>query len=133
PTMGRWYRSSLVAHAVARVRSGVFSQVVLVVLLGAVPGGGRLYGRRERPLPLPGRLDARLHALGRDLLLWRLGKNRGPILRPHVVALAVERGRVVQLEEPFLQQIFVAEHRGIERHADRLGVPRLAVLPIVVP
>src|SRR4051812_48929537 len=86
-----------VAHEMAGVSTWILAQVVLVVALGTVPLGGRLDARGDRPLPLPARVYSRYHALRRALLLRRLRKDRGPVLRPDVVALAVQRGRVVQL------------------------------------
>jgi hypothetical protein len=43
---------ALLAHEVAGVAARVLPQVVLMVSLRAVPGGGGLDGRRDRPLPL---------------------------------------------------------------------------------
>src|SRR5207237_3144032 len=113
---------------VAGVAAGVLAQVILVVALGAVPLAGWLDARGDRPLPLARRVDARLHALGDLALLRRLRKDRRAVLRADVVALAIERGRVVELEEPVLEQLLIAQHRWVEGHADRLGVPRLAVV-----
>ncbi len=45
--------SPLISHVVATVPSRVFAQVVLVIVLRAVPGGGGLNGCRDRTLPLP--------------------------------------------------------------------------------
>ena len=79
--------------------------------------------------------DASTRAFTRSAVVFcsgRLREDRRAVLRADVVALTVERGRVVQLEEPLLEQVFVAEHRRVERHADRLGVTRLAVVGVVV-
>ena len=79
--------------------------------------------------------DASTRAFTRSAVLscsGALRKDRGAVLGPDVVALAVERGRVVQLEEPVLEQVLVAQHRRVERHPDRLGVTRLAVVGVVV-
>src|SRR6185369_5624351 len=41
-------------------------------------------------------------------------------------------GWVVQLEEPLLLQILVAQHRRIEGYPDGLGMTRLAVMSVLV-
>jgi hypothetical protein len=48
-----------------------------------------------------------------------------------VVALLVQRGRVVRLEEP-LEQFAVADARRIERHLHDLGVARGAAAHVLV-
>src|SRR6516225_10809661 len=96
-----------------RIPARMLLQIILVIPLGAVPRGRGLDRRRDRPLPGSGRRDARDHALRRRLLLGALREDRRAVLRADVVALAVERGGIVQLEEPFLEEILVAEHRRI--------------------
>ena len=49
----RFVLDLLVAHKLAAVRSRVFAQVILMIVLRAVPGGGGLNGCRDRALPLP--------------------------------------------------------------------------------
>lgn len=66
-------------------------------------------GRFQKPNASP-----RPDTLGRRLLLGRLWENRRAILCPDVVPLAVECRRVVQLEEPFLEQILVADYEWVE-------------------
>ena len=60
---------------------------------------------------LAGGIHARNHPLRRFLLLRRLRKDGRPVLRAGVVALAVERCGIVQLEEPVGEQRFIGEHR----------------------
>src|SRR5262245_34633818 len=119
-------------HEVAGVAAGVPDQVVLVVVLGAVPGRRGDDLGDDRLLPLAGLVDARLHRLGRLLLLLGGVEDRRPVLRPDVVALPLERGRVVHPEEPLLQQVLVAQLPAVEDHLHRLGVPGLAVVGVVV-
>src|SRR5688572_6139028 len=89
-------------HEVAGVAAGILLEVVLVIFLGTVPRAGWLDGGGDRTRPLARRADARDDPLGRGLLLRGLRKDGRPVLRAHVVALAVERGRIVQPEEPVL-------------------------------
>src|SRR5438876_3596862 len=93
---------SLIAHVVAAVSARVFAQIILVIVLGAVPGGGGLNGCRKRALPFPGCIYTRPHSFRRCLLLRRLRKDRRSILGASVVTLAVECRWIVQLEEPLL-------------------------------
>src|SRR5215207_2627967 len=93
----------LIAQVMAGVPAGMLAQVVLVILLGAVPGRGGLDARGDRPVPAPRRADARDDAFRDCSLLLRLREDCRAVLRPHVVALAVERRGVVQAEEPALE------------------------------
>src|ERR1043166_2582466 len=114
------------------ITARIFSQIILMIALGAVPGRGGLDGRSNRTLPLPRRLNARYHSLRRFLLLRRLRKNRRSILSADVIALTVEGGRIMQFEEPLLEYIFVAKVRRIESYTDRFRVSRFAVVCIGV-
>src|SRR4051812_2587333 len=86
-----------VAHVVTGVTARVLAQIVLMVRLGAVPGARWLDARRDGPLPLARRIDARLHALRGRPLFGALRKDRRAVLRSDVVALAIERRGIVQL------------------------------------
>src|SRR6476661_3378478 len=90
----------LVAEVVAAVSARVLAQVILVIGLGAVPGGGGLDGGRDGTLPAARRLGPLDDPLRRALLLRGLREDRRAVLSADVVALAVEGGRVVQPEEP---------------------------------
>mgnify|MGYP006951239953 CR=1 FL=1 len=99
-----WFSLASVAQVMTGVAAGMLAQVVLVIGFGAVPGRGGLDRCGDGPPPLTGRVDSGLHRLGDPLLLGGLRKDRRAILGSHVVALAVERGRVVQPEEPLLSR-----------------------------
>src|SRR5688572_17865785 len=116
----------------AGVPAGMLAQVVLVVILGTVPGGCGLDTRGDWPLPTPRRADTRDDAFRDGPLLFGLREDRRAVLRPRIVALAVERRGIVQAEEPALEQLLEAEHRRVEGHADRLGVAGFAVVRVVV-
>src|SRR3982751_3429784 len=90
-------QSALAAHEVTAVAARVLAQVILVVVLRAVPSRNGLDARGDRPGPGPGRLYARAHDLGSRLLLRALRKDRRTILGPCVVALTIESRRIVQL------------------------------------
>ena len=62
------------------------------------------------------------------LLLGGQGKDRGAVLRSDVVPLSIERRRIVQFEEPLLQEILVAEQAGIERDPNGLGMTGRAAM-----
>ena len=106
----------------------MLAQIVLMIGLGAVPGGGRFDGGGDGLFPFSRGVHARYHLFGRRLLLGSVRKQRGPVLGTDVVALAVERGGVVQFEEPLFQQIFVAQDGRIEGDPDGFGVAGLAVM-----
>ena len=116
------YPWPLLTHVVAGVTSGLLAQIVLMVVLGTVPGRGWLDCRGDGPTPPPGAIHASLHSLGCFLLLSRLGKNGGAVLRSLVVALTIERRWIVQLEEPLLEQVFIADYGRVERDPYCLGV-----------
>src|SRR3954465_4084461 len=108
-------RNDLLSEKVAAVSARVLPEIVLMVALSTVPGGGRLDARRNRSLPFAGSLNPRYHLLRNVFLFRGLGKDRRAILGTDVVALAVERGGIVQPEEPVLQQLLVAQHGWVER------------------
>src|SRR3954470_22990373 len=100
----------LLSYKVAAIPAWVLAKVVLVVALRAVPGGRRLDGCRDRPLPFAGSLNPGYYLLRNTFLLRGLGKDGRAILGADVIALAVERGRIVQPEEPVLQQLLVTQN-----------------------
>jgi len=80
-----------------------------MISLSRVESRKRLQRRRDRARPAPGFIDHIDHLLGRRLLFVIGVKNRRSVLRADVVALAVERGRIMQLEkqvEQFLERHF---------------------------
>ncbi len=88
----------------AGVSTGMLTQVVLVVLLSAIPGRSGFDARGNRTLPAPRRGDTRDDTFRDRLLLLRLRKDRRAVLRPDVVALAIERRGVVQAEKPAIEK-----------------------------
>src|SRR5687767_13806118 len=105
----------------AVVAPGDSLQVILVILLGGPEGRSGYNFRDDRPAPLPRSIHPRLHLL-RDLTLFVVVKeNRGTVLRPHVVALAILGGGIVQTEV-MLENLLVADFGGIELDLQRLGV-----------
>src|SRR5689334_10642887 len=69
--------------------------------------------------------------LGRLLLLRRVIQNHRSILRSDVVALSIERGRIVDREED-TQKIAERNNRRIERHLHDLGVASRAAAHFLV-
>src|SRR6266496_6743942 len=77
----------------------VVLEVLLVVVLGHIKGRrGRKLGY-DWIIPDLGRVQRRDGLLGGGLLLGRAVKDRRAILRAHIMALPVQRGRVVDGEE----------------------------------
>src|SRR5580658_1470206 len=88
--------------------------------------GGRHFGH-DLAGPESGRLDIGDRLLGDPLLLGRRIENRRAIARAGVVALAVRRRRVMDLEEEF-QELPIADLRGIEDDLDAFGMrPVMAI------
>src|SRR5437870_3648848 len=111
------------SHAVALFR--VAGEELLVIVLGHVewPGGDDLGDDGViEDLVLREGGD---HILGDRLLGRRVVEDRRPVLGADVMALAVERGGVVDGEEDF-EEVPVGDDAGIERDLHRLGVARAA-------
>lgn len=98
-------------------------EVVLVVGLGR-PEGGRLGDLGDDGIGV-GTGQFGDHGLGRRLLLHRMPKDGGSVLRADIVALAVEGGRVVDGEEDG-EQVGVADHGRIETDLHGFGVTSAA-------
>src|SRR5512133_2256104 len=115
------------AREVAGVAVRVALQVVLVLRLGLPERTGRGDLGDDLAGPQPGRLDVG-DGVGGDPALFLIEvEDRRAVARAEVVALAVARRRVVDLEEE-LEQLTVGGHLGIEDDLDRLGVgPMVAV------
>jgi hypothetical protein len=108
-------------------------QVVLVLRLGLPERAHRRHLGDDLARPQPGRLDVRDRVLGDALLLVVGVEDRGAVGRADVVALAVQGGRVVDLEEE-LEQVAEARLGGVEVDLDRLGVAGVvAVRGVLVP
>src|SRR5215472_7746288 len=109
------------ADVVAGVPVGVTLQVVLVLGLGLPerPGGRHLGNHLAGPQA--GGLDVGDGVLGGLLLRVAEVEDGRPVAGPDVVALPVQRGRVVDLEEE-LQQVPVGGLVRVEGDLDRLGV-----------
>ena len=82
---------------------------------------GRRNFRNDAPRPQAGRIDIGYCLFGRATLLVIRVEDRGTVARAAVVALAVRRRRIVDLEEK-LEQIPIGRLVGIEDDLDRLSV-----------
>lgn len=88
--------------------------------------------RRERRVaPDLGVGDLAHHLLGGRALRLADVVDARLVLRPHVVALAVKRGRVVQREEDVEDGLKVDDRR-VEVDGDDLVVPRVAAADVLV-
>src|ERR1700730_16073901 len=92
----------------AGVSAGIALQVVLVLGLRLPEGAGRGNFGHDLARPQAGGVDIGDGILGDPLLLGRRIEYRRAIARSDVVALAVQRRRIVNLEEE-LQQLAVAD------------------------
>src|SRR5450432_2978139 len=122
----------------AGISIGITLEVVLMFGLGLpkVAGWGDFGG--HAPRPQAGRLDIG-NGVARDaLLLRRRIENRRAVTHSDIVALAVERGGIVDLGEEF-QRVPEARDLGIEHDLDRLGVGAviaiggIADIPATIP
>src|SRR3984957_6568811 len=108
-------------HKVAGIAAGKFLQIVLMLRLG-LPESTR---RRNLSDHLAGPQTGSLHVSDRfnrhALLLFAGVVNRRTIAQATVIALAIHRGRVMNLEEKF-QNLAVADFRRIENNLDRFRV-----------
>src|SRR4051794_19746950 len=108
---------------------GALLEIALVVLLGAPERSGRLDLGHDRVAKAGLRpLD---DLLGDLRLLVGVGKDDGAVLPADVRALAIELGRVVQLEV-LGDQILVADLGGVERYLGALDVPGVARADLLV-
>ena len=106
---------------VAGVAVGILLQVVLVLGLGLPERPGRRDLGDHLARPQAGGLDVGDRVLGDPPLLVAGVEDRRPVAGADVVALPVERGRVVDLEEE-LQQVPVGDLLRVEDDLDGLGV-----------
>ncbi len=96
-------------------------QILLVVVLGGIEGHGRNDLSRDG-LGVNARFFQFLfEALGLLLLLVRMKKDRGAILRAPVWTLAIDLGRIVVFKEHF-QQLRITQFGGIELNFDGFGM-----------
>lgn len=102
------------------VPTTVLIQILLMILLGGPPpAGGRKLGD-DAPLP-PLLVDLPRHLPRHLLLLGVVEVDGGPVLRPRVGALGVERRRVVHLVEE-LEQLAVRDLFRVEDDLRGFGV-----------
>ena len=116
-------------RAVALVR--VVEEVVLVVGLGRRVVGERHHFGDDRRAVRLARLDLADHVLGHLLLRVAGGVDAAAVLGADVVALAVQRGRVVHDEED-LQHLAQRDLRRVELDLDHLGVAGAAAADLLV-
>src|SRR5207342_2359608 len=96
-------------------------QVILVLGFGFPEITGRRDFGDRLARPQAGRVDVGDGVQCDALLLGRGVVDRRAVGRTQVIALAVARARVVDLEEEF-QQVAIADARGIEHDLDCLGM-----------
>ena len=109
------------ADEVTGVTSGVAVQVILVLGFGfaEIAGGGDL--RYDPSRPKTRSIDVGDRILSNALLFLARVEDRRAIACPDVIALAVSRGWIVNLEKEF-QQPAVAYPRGVEDNFDRFDM-----------
>jgi len=100
-------------------------EVALVVLLSRMKHRRRHYLRHHRAPPPALSIDPRDHRFRDILLLRRVIENDRPVLRPNVMPLAIERGRIMNREEYFEQRL-EADLLGIEENSNNLGMATVA-------
>jgi hypothetical protein len=95
-----------------------------MIFLRAPEGRRRLDLRHDRALEPAALLDFFLCSLGCDFLRWRMIKNDGAILRPHIRPLSVQCRRIVIRPEN-VEQLIVIDLCRIELDLHDFGVTGL--------
>ena len=109
----------------------VVRKVILVIRLGrAVVGKRRHFGGDGGAEQLVLRHLAD-HGAGHFTMLGLVVIDAAAVLRAHIVALAVQGGRVVGVEEDF-QDLLQADFVSIERQAHNLGMACVALADLLV-
>src|SRR5580692_5065598 len=106
---------------VAGVAVGKMLQIVLMIGLGFPERSGRRDFGHDFPRPQSGGIDIGDRVFGDALLLLACIEDSGAIARSDIVALAVARAGIVDLEEK-LQNSAIADLRRVEGDFDRLGM-----------
>src|SRR5690606_5908855 len=109
------------SHVMAGVPGRILLQVVLVLGLGFPEIARRRHFGHHLARPQAAGLDVGDGVLGHAPLLRRGVEDRRAVGGADVVALAVARGRVVDLEEE-LEQVAITGLRRVEHDLHRLGV-----------
>src|SRR6185369_2601949 len=84
----------------AGVAAGIFLKVILMVILGLPPFPSLDDLGHDRLAEMPALVEPGLERLGLLALLLRVIEDRGAVGGSHVVALTVQRRRVVHAEIP---------------------------------
>src|SRR5918994_2887177 len=116
---------------VAVVAGGVALQVVLVLGLGHPERDGFADLGHHLAGPQSRSFDVGDRVLGDPALLLAQIEDLRAVVRAEVVALAVLRGRVVDLEED-LEDVAVGDAGGVEDDLGCFGVPRVLAIGRVV-
>jgi hypothetical protein len=96
-------------------------EVILMVMLRAIKLGEGNDFRHDGGGENTGRIELLLVVLRQTLLLVGVKENHRTILRPHVIALAIQRCRVMRLPND-LEQFFERDRGRVIRDLSRLGV-----------
>src|SRR3546814_770927 len=96
-------------------------EIVLVFRLRLPKVSCRRNFRNDALRPQAGRIDIGYRFFGRATLLVTRVEDRGTVARAAVVALTVQRRRIMDLEEK-LEQIPIGRLVGVEDDLDRLSV-----------
>src|SRR5204863_9965240 len=113
------------ADEMAGVAVGVLLEVVLMLGLGLPERARRGDFRHDLPGPAPPRLDLGNRLLGDAALFLVAVEDRRAVARPEVVALPVERRRIVDAEEE-LEHVAVRGALRVEDDLDRLRMAAMA-------
>src|SRR5579883_44985 len=112
---------------VAGIAVGVALEVILVLGLRFPEGTNRRHFGHDLARPQAGGIDVGDRVLRNTLLFIVHVEDRGTIACPDVIALAVARCRIMDLEEE-LEQRAIARDPRIENDLDRLGVGAMVAI-----
>src|SRR5712671_2414499 len=111
----------------AGVAAGIPQKVVLVLRFCLPEVACRNDFRDRFARPQAGSIDVGERVFGNPFLLFAGIEDRRSIAAPDIVALAIARARVVDLEEE-LEELPIADARRIKNDLDRFGVVAMVAI-----
>src|SRR5260221_705023 len=108
-----------------------FLEILLMIVLGAIEGLGRLDRGDDRPAEALRRFEPSLGRLGGCLLQRRVEEDRRAVLRPDIGALAVQGRRVMVLPED-VEELLIARSGRIALDLDDLGMAGFVAAQVTI-
>lgn len=111
--------------------AAVVGKIFLMIIFSDKKFSRRFQRRNNGIRPVLRRIQFIDHFFGFAILLFRRIENHRPVLRSHVIALAIERGRIMDREKN-VQNFTVAYPAGIKGDTDNFNVPGIAVAHLAI-